>query len=129
MTRIVWMSRHTPTHRQRTTLEAIYPQHHLIIDNRAFDSADDIIARWRMASADEMVLVAPMTVIREIVKRGLHPLHAEMQQIPCSHPESEVRVKGRCYRFVGFRRIKAVNFELEPLSQTTQMTKTKGDAK
>ena len=121
MTRIVWMSRHQPTIRQRAALLALFPLHHLLIDNRAFDSADQIIERWRMAGADEMVVVAPMTVIREIVKRGIHPLYAEMQQVPCSHPQSEVRIKGRCYRFLKFQRVRSLQFELEPIQPQSQV--------
>ena len=47
---------------------------------------------------------------------GLYPLWAEMQKVPCSDEQAEVRTKeGRCYKFVQFHRIKGVELHLEEL--------------
>jgi hypothetical protein len=116
--KIMWVSQHAPTPRQITTLEALFPSHHLIIDPRPFGGADDIIARYHEAQADEMVVVAPLTVIRELIKRGIKPLYAEMRQVPCNSKHAEVRLPNgrRCWRFIRFQRITAVNVKLEPIS-------------
>jgi hypothetical protein len=114
-TRIVWLSQHTPTPRQLATLETIFPNYHLIIDARSFDGADTIVARFRSHGGDEMVLVAPMAVVREIVRRGIHPIYAEMRPTPCSSKSVEVRIKNRCYRFIRFHRVHGLHFDLEPL--------------
>lgn len=121
-TRIVWMSQHTPTKRQRAALTAIFPSHLLIIDHRSFDGADDIVARFRKANADEMVVVAPLTVVRELVKRGIRPIYAEMRQLKCDHPEVEVRASGRCYKFLRFSRVTDVLLKLEEVNPTTAAT-------
>lgn len=114
MTRIVWMSQHKPTPTQLVALEAIFPHHTLIIEPRPFDGADNIIARFHAVKADEMVVVAPLTVVRELVKRGLHPLYAEMKKVSC-HSKHEVKIKNRCFRFLRFQRVTDVKLELEDI--------------
>jgi hypothetical protein len=117
-TRVVWMSRHSPTLSQLTELGRIYPQHELIFDTRAFDSADQIVQRFKEVKGDELVVVAPWSVIRAIIKAGVRPIHAEMQQVPCDGPDAEVIVQGtrrRCYKFVSFSRCTSVALTLEPL--------------
>jgi hypothetical protein len=117
--KIMWMSQHVPTKRQLTTLEALFPSYELIIDARAFDSADDIIARYRASSAEEIVVVAPLTVIRELVRRGIHPIWAEMRQIPCQSHDVEVRTKRRCYKFVRFKRVNGLEFKTSDIHPAT----------
>ena len=112
---IVWMSQHVPTQRQLDELEHLFPHYTLCVDARSFDSADTIVARFRHEGGDEMVVVAPLAVVREIVRRGVHPIWAEMRAIPCTSKEVEVRIKRRCYRFVRFHRVKGLHFDLEPI--------------
>ena len=113
----MWMSRHSPTKRQLVTLEAVFPGHTLIRDTRSFDTASEIVKRFKESGADEIVVVAPLTVVRELVKRGLKPIHAEMEHIKCSDSEVETRIKNRCYRFIRFTRINSINVDSTPLTQ------------
>lgn len=75
-------------------------------------SAEEIMKRFRYGSYNEMVVVAPMSVISRLVDLKIKPLWAEMVQVK-SKEESEVEAKGRFYRFNRFRRIKALRFEFE----------------
>ena len=111
---IVWFSRHLPTHSQLSELNLLYPNHLLRIDTRAFDGADDVVERFHALSGDEMVVVAPLTVIRELVKRGIRPLRAVMEQ--CAEVDAEVSVNGRHYRFLHFNRITDITVEEEELA-------------
>ena len=91
-TRIVWMSRHSPTTRQRQALATHFSNPLIFEDNRTFDNADSIIARFRAISGDELVVVAPLALIRQLCRRGLHPIYASMRQVPCSSADAETSV-------------------------------------
>lgn len=108
---ILWLSRHTPTPRQLAELERIYPGHILKIDRRSFDGADDIVERYHKSGATDMVVVAPLSFVRELVRRGLHPLWAEMRQVTRGSPLAESHNNGRSYKFIGFRRITAIKVD------------------
>jgi hypothetical protein len=114
--RIVWVSKHTPTQRQRTILDAIFPHCTIIIETRPFDSAKDIAKRYHQHGGDEMVVVAPDSVIRALISHGLYPIKAEMQVVNCSSPQAEVRIGKRCFCFIGYKRIKKLQFEFDALS-------------
>lgn len=122
--RIVWMSRHHPTKRQRAVLGLLFPFHTLILDNRAFDSAETIITRFHEWHADEMVVVAPLTVVRELVRRGIFPLWAEMKQVAADNREAEVHYSGRHYKFVRFHRVRDVRFVLEDVNPDEEIAPT-----
>lgn len=108
---ILWLSRHKPTIRQLAELERLYPGHSLRIDSRSFDGADDIVSRYHNSGATDMVVVAPLSFVRELVKRGLHPLWAEMRQVVRGSPQADSHYGGRSYKFIGFRRITSVKVE------------------
>lgn len=123
---ILWLSRHKPSPRQIAELERLYPGHTLTIDSRAFDGADDIVARYHKSGATDLVVVAPLSFVRELVRRGLHPLWAEMRQIARGSPEADSHHNGRSYRFIRFNRIRSVTVELDPavaLPQPSTSTK------
>jgi hypothetical protein len=124
VTRIIWFSRHVPTRRQRTELESVFGTAlSLEHDARAFDTADDVIARFRCSGATEMVVVAPDAVIRAIVRRGLQPIKARMELCNKNHPECEVTIQARSgfprhYRHVCFERVLCADFKVESLTTT-----------
>lgn len=97
-------------------LSQLWPSHELVIDTAVFDSVDAIISRFRAANADELVLVAPWTLIRRLIKHGVKPIYAQMQQIPCRRADVEVTLgspkRPRCYRFVQFMRCENVSLQL-----------------
>ena len=61
------------------------------------------------------MVVAPLSVIARLCELGLKPLWAEMKQVR-SWEEADLLYRGRFYRFVRFRRIKAVKLEFEELN-------------
>lgn len=111
--KLIWFSRHLPTKRQRTELKALFGADVRIFkDRKPFDGADEIVARFKRSGADEMVVVAPLSVVKQLVDRGIHPIWARMQTCPRSHPQAEVRIKNRHYRFVKFSRINGISLDL-----------------
>jgi len=85
----------------------------VVQDPNPFSGAQEIVERFRKGGYDEMVVVAPLSVLQRLTEMGVKPLWAEMKQVPVE--EAEVVASGRGYRFVRFRRIKAVRVEFEEL--------------
>ena len=112
VTRVAWISRHTPLPSQLAALEAHFGPCEIRRDVRPFADAEEIVRRVRTIGADECVVVAPLSVLARLVALGMRPLWAEMKQLP-SAKGSEVTVSGRYYRFVRFRRVKALRMEFE----------------
>jgi len=116
MKKVYWMSRHEPLKSQISELKRLFGDDvEIIQDPKPFDNADDIINRFRASGADELLVVAPLSVVAQLVQRGIKPLWAEMEVV--SSPEdAEVEVAGRYYRFVRFRRISGVEIKFEEVS-------------
>ena len=112
---IGWLSRHSPTVRQLKELKRIFPDHRLTLDTNAFAGADEILERIKKAHYDEIVIVAPLSMIRALTDRGIKPIYAEMKQVPCDSKEVEVRIKARCYKFVAFNLLEGVHLKMRRL--------------
>jgi hypothetical protein len=108
------MSRHEPLPSQIRELKHLFGDDVVIEqDPNPFANADDIVQRFKTSGADELVVVAPLSVIAELVKRGIKPLWAEMKQVDAN--EAETEAAGRYYKFVKFRRIVGVEIKFEEL--------------
>lgn len=118
--KIYWVSRHEPLPAQRRELERLFGSVEVQQDPRPFSNAEEIVERFWAAGANEMVVVAPLSVIQQLTELGVKPLWAEMEAIPAEEeldPEREVDAPGgRRYRFQRFRRIVGVKIEFEELS-------------
>jgi len=111
--RIHWVSRHKPLESQLRELRRLFGEVDVIYDPRTFASAEEIKERFEKARADEMVVVAPLSVIQRLTELGIKPLWAEMKLV--SPEEAEIEVAGRHYKFERFRRIKGVKLEFEEI--------------
>jgi len=111
MKKVYWMSRHSPLPSQISQLKQLFGEDVKIIqDPKPFDSADDIVARFHQSGADELLVVAPLSVIAQLVQKGVKPLWAEMEVVQ-NPADAEVEAAGRYYRFVRFRRIVGVEIK------------------
>ena len=120
---IMWVSKHSPTPRQRDELVRIFGDHRLDVDQNPFSDASEIAARIRERNAREIVCVAPLSVLRKLLEFGLQPLTAEMSQVPPD--QAEVVVDGRngrrFYKFVKFKRLTGIEMtyaEVTPCNTT-----------
>lgn len=112
--KIMWFSRHEPIPKQIAELKRLFGKDvNVIQDPNPFSGADDVVRRFRESGADEMVIVAPLTVIDQITKRGIQPLYAEMRLV--EEGPYDVDVNGRKFVFERFTRIKRVIVEKEEL--------------
>jgi len=126
--KILWISRHTPTPRQKEELNRHFPGHQLLPGGDTFADAADIMSRIKAAGADEVVVVAPLNVVRALTRRGLRPIWAEMQQLTANADgtppaDAEVTLQYRAgprhYRHVQFHYITGIEIKLEPLTAPT----------
>jgi hypothetical protein len=124
--KIIWMSRHAPLTSQKQELERLFPGHELILETKAFSSAEQIKKRFLEAGGDEMVIVAPWAVMRELIRLGIRPIYAEMLQITATRARAmdpgEVATittgkssRKRYYRFLRFSYCTDVSLKLEPI--------------
>jgi len=110
--KVVWFSRHPAIPKQISELKRLFGEDtEITADPKPFSGADDIVRRFRDAGGDEMVVVAPLSVIDTICKRGIKPLWAEMEAV--SEDQADVIANGRHFRFVRFRRVKRLVLEFE----------------
>lgn len=118
MKKILWLSRHSPLPAQRDKLEEIFGEIEITQDPNPFDDVDDIIKR--LQNYDDLVIVAPLSVIHQLTQRGINPIWAEMKAVS---PEkfdpydTAINGKGRYTKFQTFKRIKKVELILEDLEK------------
>jgi len=115
MKRILWLSQHRPLPRQVEELKHLFGDVEVLQDINSFANAEEIVRRYKAGGYDDVVVVAPLSVIARLCELGLKPLWAEMKQVR-SWEEADLLYRGRFYRFVRFRRIKAVKLEFEELN-------------
>ena len=88
-------------------------------DARPFDSAEEIAGRYREGGYNDLVVVAPLSVIGRLVDLKLNPLWGQTKQIdgPDGAEIIMPRRGGRTdyYVFDRFRRVKALQLEFEEL--------------
>jgi hypothetical protein len=124
---IVWMSRHAPLPSQLKELERLFPKYHLLLEKRPFSSAMQIIRRFRAVGGDEMVVVAPWSVIRELIKLGMKPIYAEMVQVHAADDAETTIITGRSqrkryYKFLRFAYCTDVSLTLVPIEAPVKVT-------
>ena len=121
---ISWISRHPPTDSQRAELIRLFGPHQLRTDTDSFAGAVDIAKRIREVGAQEVVCVAPLSVLKHLLEYGIRPLVAEMEQ--CPKAEAEVPTpsyrRGRFYKFKRFRRLTGIVMTYEDVNPLPPQT-------
>ncbi|MDP3989053.1 MAG: hypothetical protein Q8P93_02360 [bacterium] len=80
---------------------------------RPFDDARQVAHRFREGGYDDMVIVAPLSVIQVLCNEDIRMLWSEAVE---ENDPSKIEfhgARGRGFRFVRFRRIKRVALEFE----------------
>lgn len=117
MKKILWLSKHRPLDSQQEELKALYGQDcQIIIDQEPFRSVEDIIDRIERIKADDIVLMAPLTMCRKLLELGIQPLYAEMRRTLLSRAEVvKTRRDGSTpgYEFVKFLRLTNIEVNYE----------------
>lgn len=110
MNQVLWFSRHQPLPSQISKLKELYGEDLNIKQYGArVSSADDIVSLIKKEKPIDYVIVAPLSVLAVLSERKIHPLYAQMTQVPVE--EAEVTVGNRGFIFKEFKRIKEVKIE------------------
>lgn len=117
MKRILWLSRHRPLPVQIEELHRLWPGCEIAQNVEPFGDAAEIVRRIRRGGYDEIVVVAPLSVLDQLCQRGVRPIRAEMDQIQTlTDPTREVEAPGgRIYRFREFRHVVRLELVTEEL--------------
>ena len=76
-------------------------------------NAEKIVEVYRCGGFDDLIIVAPLSVISRVVELGVHPLWSEALQ--CAPEKADWVTNGRGYRFNQFRRIQRLALEFHDL--------------
>ena len=81
--RILWVSRHPMHGVQMGALRRLFGTDVRVEEEaRPFDSAEQIVKRAREGSYDDVIVVAPLSVLARMVDLGLRPLWSEAEITP-----------------------------------------------
>lgn len=112
--RVLWMSRHYPCNSQIVALQQKYGSDVIIDrDPNPYDDARKVARRYREGKYDDMVIVAPLTVVAIMCHENIPMLWSESVE---EYDPSKIEfcgARGQGFRFVRFRRIKRVAVEFE----------------
>lgn len=113
--KVLWVSQHSMQGVQMGCLRRMYGKDvEVVEDTRPFDSAEVIIHRVRDGGYDDVIVVAPYSVLDRMCKLGLRPLWADAEQV-FNRKQADWSVRDRHYRFLGFSRVKELKLVLEDL--------------
>ena len=96
--KILWVSRHKVLSSQKRELRSIYSDDvDIRVYSKVFKDVKEIVNYYKRNKFDDIVIVAPLSVIKKMCELGIKPLWAEMH-------------KGR---FIKFKRITDIKIEYE----------------
>ena len=129
--RIAWVSRHEVLPAQRRALGERFGRVEIVKIVDTFTSADNVLRRLDAIGAEAAVVVLPLSMISALTEArpDFTWIWSEMRLLhqcgnpfscPLWNPDTDAWLPsregaGRHVRFVGFRRIRSVRMELEPL--------------
>lgn len=110
--KVLWVSRHRPTPSQLEALRERYGRDVVIdLEPRPFDDARWIAQRFREGGYNDMIIVAPLSVIQVLCQERIPMLWSEAALESNANLIEFRGARGQGYRFVRFRRIKQVVIE------------------
>lgn len=115
---ILWGSPHGPLESQREELTRLFGPYELVSMPQWRSVTDLTTAYFAMPEPRELVLVAPLSVCREVIKRGIKPLSPRtitLNDTRVSDTSREWLHKGRVIRFRNFSRRVSVDETFEPV--------------
>src|SRR5438105_343811 len=115
--KILWLSQHSPLGKQIDELKRLLGGVDILQDVNSFNTADEVLRRYRSGGYEDLVFVGPLSVLEQLCKRGLCPLRAEMEELSSERrSEADLAYRGRYFRFDRFVRVKAVIVQTEELN-------------
>jgi hypothetical protein len=114
MASVLWVSRHVITPSQISALQQMFGMNvKIVADPRPFDDAKTVALRFKQGKYDDIVVVAPLSVIAVLCQEGIKPLYSEAAEENNSAKVEFRGARGQGFRFVRFRRIKELRLVFE----------------
>lgn len=114
-TSVLWVSRHSPLPGQRDELSRLFGEVSLTVAPEG--SVSETLARFEaLPEPRELVLVAPLAICREVLKRGVKPLCPMMKRVKLDGINSwdAVLPNGRAV-FTGYKRRTSIHETFEEI--------------
>lgn len=121
-TKIAWFSRgHSPLPAQRAELRRLFGADCQIVESAdTWGDAAEVAARIKATAAEEVVIIAPLSLIQHLLALGIRPLWPEMiactKDFAIASPDRAVAApRGRWFLFNRFRRLVEIKMKFEEL--------------
>jgi hypothetical protein len=117
MKKILWFSRHPMMEFQRPILQKIFGNDfelEQMIGRDAYISAEKIVDYMKRNKFDEIVMVAPLSVMAKVIELGIKPIKADVVEVKDSR-EATFSYNGRHYKFLKFVRVVKLELVTENL--------------
>ena len=114
MTRLLWLSRHPMTKKQRRELEDYFGGDFEIVQKSCrINGGKDVKHLMKRYNCDEVFVVLPYELKQELVELGIHPIQANIKRVGVKRNGKKKKV----FRHQGFERLHDVNIKKNPLSK------------
>jgi hypothetical protein len=112
--RVLYLTRHEWTPSEWLALQEKFGIQSVIeSDQRAFNDAKEIKKRLEQGNFDELVIVAPLSVIQELSREKINLYHSEMVVENDPNKVEYHGARGQGYRFERLRKIKGVALQFK----------------
>jgi len=115
--KIWWFSRHKPMDFQIPILREKFGEDMVLVqssESEAYMTGDKIVECMHRERFDEIIMVAPLSVIEKVIERGLRPIKAEVVEVKDAHSATFI-FNRRHYKFIKFVRIVRIEIITEDL--------------
>lgn len=114
-----WFSRHDPLPAQRRALNELFPNVPILVHKRLFVDAEEIAGR--VQPDDEVVIVAPLSLIAKLLDLGLQPLWPMMEPTTEDYAKAHLdecvsAPRDRWQKFLCFRRLVRIELRFEEVT-------------
>ena len=123
--RIAWVSQHEMARVQTGALRRMFGDDVQIVQffrQFNYQNAESVVRELRENGFDDCIVVAPYSVLDRMCQLGLRPLWSESEITDGRN--ADWSVKGRHYRFLGFKRVKRLVLELEDIGPEARRLET-----
>lgn len=117
MKKVLWFSRHKPMEFQIPILRKVFGEDMVLeqrIGNDAYMSAEKILQYMKDNYFDEIIMVAPLSVMAKVIELGIRPIKADVIEVK-SALGATFTYNGRHYKFIKFVRVVRLELVTEDL--------------
>jgi hypothetical protein len=117
MKKILWFSRHKPMEFQVPILRKVFGEDMVLeqrVGNDAYMSAEKIVQFMKDNHFNEIIMVAPLSVMAKVIELGVKPIKADVTEVKDVR-DSTFTFSGRHYKFNKFVRVMRLELVTEDL--------------